>query len=401
MDIPSCDILSLQMKKEEKKIREYFSEKESIQNALLDYLNTENTNEDFFLEKISYLKDRTNNKQAIQKNRQELKNFLFLLLNISNNHHRTPNFFSKVNNILIYLSEIIKLTFSNYDLFQIFQSNKSILLFLISQRIILLDENILKEIFEEGPQETPKYCHFFVPEIKRNLNDTEKVTRIEEEILKVNEHNFEDYEQKRLIGENDSYISSLIRSDSINDFIEYISQFNISISSEINQSIFETNQFLIDKKPTLIEYAGFFGSIQIFKYLLVNKATLTPSLWLYAIHSNNPELIHLLEENNIKPDDATFEECFEESIKCHHNELANYFENNYLNYNSEKENYNEKAISCIFKYSNYTFFPDNFIENFVFFYLCKYDYSEIVKHLLKSIENEIKYIDEIPTILFF
>ena len=119
MDFPSCDVSSLQMKKEETKIREYFSEKENIQYALLEYLDTPNANEESFLEQISYLKKRTNNKQAIRKNRQELKNFLFLLLNISNNHHRTTNFFSKVNNILTYLSEIIKLTFSNYVLFQI------------------------------------------------------------------------------------------------------------------------------------------------------------------------------------------------------------------------------------------------------------------------------------------
>lgn len=53
------------------------------------------------------------------------------------------------------------------------------------------------------------------------------------------------------------------------------------------------------KSISIIEYASFFGSIQIFQYLIMNKVELKPSLWLYAIHSQNAELISLLEENKI------------------------------------------------------------------------------------------------------
>ena len=58
----------------------------------------------------------------------------------------------------------------------------------------------------------------------------------------------------------------------------------------------------MQKTPTLIEYSTFFGSIQIIQYLKYNKVPLTNSLWLYAIHSNNTEVIHFLEENEIKPE---------------------------------------------------------------------------------------------------
>ena len=51
------------------------------------------------------------------------------------------------------------------------------------------------------------------------------------------------------------------------------------------------------KKPTLIEYAAFNGSIQIFQYLKMNKVELNEELWSYAIHSGNAQIIHLLEEN--------------------------------------------------------------------------------------------------------
>ena len=32
---------------------------------------------------------------------------------------------------------------------------------------------------------------------------------------------------------------------------------------------------------------------------MMNEVDLTSSLWLYAIHSNNAELIHMLETNNV------------------------------------------------------------------------------------------------------
>ena len=97
-----------------------------------------------------------------------------------------------------------------------------------------------------------------------------------------------------------------------------------------NISIFETNPFLIKRKASLIEYAAFFGSIQIFKYLQLNNVELTPSLWLYAIHCNNPEIIHLLEENHVIPEDKSYFECYKESIKCHHNNIANYIKDNLI-----------------------------------------------------------------------
>ena len=62
----------------------------------------------------------------------------------------------------------------------------------------------------------------------------------------------------------------------------------------------------------------------------MNNVKLTSSLWIYAIHSRNAELIHLLEENGIESEDKTFEECLKESIKCHHNDIANYIKENCL-----------------------------------------------------------------------
>ena len=48
---------------------------------------------------------------------------------------------------------------------------------------------------------------------------TEERKTIEDELLKQDPNIFEDFEEKCQLGENDSYISSLIRNDSIEDFI--------------------------------------------------------------------------------------------------------------------------------------------------------------------------------------
>lgn len=86
------------------------------------------------------------------------------------------------------------------------------------------------------------------------------------------------FNQKRKIGENDSYLCQIIRQDSIEDFISHVNRLNMSLHIKIKRSAFETNTFLIMNDPTLIEYATFFGSIQILQYLRMNNVELTPSL---------------------------------------------------------------------------------------------------------------------------
>ncbi|KAK8899033.1 hypothetical protein M9Y10_001330 [Tritrichomonas musculus] len=115
--------------------------------------------------------------------------------------------------------------------------------------------------------------------------------------------------ENRKKGENDSYICKLIQEELIEEFITYVNQSNISLKSTIKPSIYETNAFLIQKQNesndnspgisgfsfgfnqcnsndiinngvTLMEYAAFFGSIQIFQYLEINGAEMNQTLWL-------------------------------------------------------------------------------------------------------------------------
>ncbi|KAK8889028.1 hypothetical protein M9Y10_033771 [Tritrichomonas musculus] len=163
-----------------------------------------------------------------------------------------------------------------------------------------------------------------------------------------------------------------------------MNQANISTNAVISTSIFETNSFLLkNKNTTLIEYAAFYGSIQIFQYLQNNNAELTPSLWLYAIHSKNAELLFLLEENKIE---KSIDKCLIESIKCHHNDFVNYFvDNNEINLND--------YFVYLLKYYNIEYVKPEFIQKSFLFEYIKYDYTVFYKDLIYDVDiNKIKKI---------
>ena len=118
-----------------------------------------------------------------------------------------------------------------------------------------------------------KYYFFIkdhIPESKRNL--------IVLEISRYFDETIESFTKKGHIGENDSILASLIRQDSVEEFITYINWNSYSLSSKIKLPIFETNSFLINKYLSFIEYTAFFGSIQIVQYLIFNKVQIYDDL---------------------------------------------------------------------------------------------------------------------------
>ena len=149
---------------------------------------------------------------------------------------------------------------------------------------------------------------------------------------------------------------------------------------------------MIENKPSLIEYSAFFGSIQIFKYLYLNGCNLTPSLWIYSIHGNDPEIISILEENKITPQDETFIECYNESIKCHHIDVTEYILKNFLENKSDDDLI---QISKSIKYYNFLYFPNELNSVYTFQQLCRYDYFNLVKYLLDKKEIDVNAIYKI------
>ena len=353
---------------------EYLTKMKQTQEDILGFLE-DDTNLDYqeFFENI--------NLQNIKENPKKLKEYLHLISNISNHHFRTPHLIQKVEKILDFLKDDIKQSFSNFNIFNIFKDNKRILLYLLEEEIIKIDKYIVLTM-TNSTYEKAHYYEYFFPELISFL----KSEPIEKTEL---------FEKNRRIGENDDYISKLIQNDSVEEFITYVNQANLSLTSEIKDSIFETNPFLNKNRPTFLEYSAFYGSIQIFQFLYMNKVKLTPSIWSYAIHGKNPDMIHMLEESEIKLD---YKECFIESIKCHHNDIANYVETNFLQIDPKED----KGIAMnILSHFNFGYFKHVITSRLFFFYLLINDYPELVEILLKTTDININKEYILKSFVFF
>ncbi|KAK8896811.1 hypothetical protein M9Y10_014732 [Tritrichomonas musculus] len=365
----------------QEEIKKYVSEKKEIYNILLKLLEDSESNEtDFqnFFECINLQKERS---------REKFTHLFQLITNIANNHHREKTFFQTICQIIDYYQGLIKQTFSNIDIYNIFKSNKLILLYLFEKEIIVIDGIIAQEIYKTVETNGNRYCHFFYPEIKKFLKEYQ-IQCIENELLSKDPNFFDYFDEKRFLGENDSRICSIIRADSIDEFIEYVNETKISLTSKVDTSLFESNSFLIENEATLIEYSAFFGSIQIFQYLKMNDVELNPNLWLFVIHSRSAELVHLLETSKVESPDNSFVSCFIESIKCHHNDIAEYIESNLMIKKSQEEK-KEDIFSSVLQCHNYMHFPSDFQRGSEFFYLCSNHYNTLVKIFMRKNEEYV------------
>lgn len=351
-------------------------EMKGIQNKLLEYIDKEHNTEENFQNINQLLID-----QKILENRHDTSTFLYLISKIANNHHRVNDFFTKIEHVIKSIKDDILKHFTNTEIFDIFKQNKRLLLFLLQEKMIQFDTKIVSKIIE-GKYRELFYPHYFYTEIKPFIScilDTDIKRKIPE-----------NFDQKRSNGENDQIVCELIRNDSIEEFITFVNKKFLPLSSLIDPSIFETNCFLLkNKKLNLIEHAAFFGSIQIFKYLHINGVELKPSIWIQAIHGNNPEVINYIQEKNVVPDDQSYEECLKEAVKCHHNDIVVYILDYLLDKKVETVNrhkkYNKNLLVYCFHYRNYISFPSRFQNNrFLFHYACEYDYFYIVKSLLND-----------------
>ncbi|KAK8842426.1 hypothetical protein M9Y10_026009 [Tritrichomonas musculus] len=332
-------------------IQEFLIKMANIQNALLHFIESE-PNETNFQNFVKLVEDN-----QIQKDRQKFHSFLYLLNKVSNNHNRNTDFISKFEKILNFYASYIKQTFSNTEIFHIFENNKRILLFLINEKIVSIDHHINKSM-QEGQLKNANYFDYF------------------------QKFNSEEFEDQRKSGVNDDTICNLIQKDLIKEFIIFVNKNNVPLKSKIKHSIFETNSFLNKKdEVTLIEYAAFYGSLQIFNYLRMNEVELTPSLWLCAIHSRNEEMIFILQDYLIEPEYNDYSKCYAEAIKCHHNDIANFIKETKM---KESKDISIFSLKQAIKNYNFNFIPKDSINESTFYELVKYDQAFLVQNLLEA-----------------
>ena len=354
-------------------IQEYINGKKEIQKEMLFLLSEEQATKEPNFSKLIQLFQN----QKIFEDSNEFKEILYLIESLANNHYRSSNFYNIINQILLLLKNEFPKYLTPSEIFNFFASNNLIILCLLENKVLNMTYYVAESITLYDNDKI-----FFYNEIKPFLSQKE----IDEIEKKIEEYDFdrdpEIFEKNRKKGENESYYCQLIRKDLIDDFIIFVNQTNFSLKSIIKKSIFETNEFLLDNETTLIEYAAFYGSLQIFNYLRLNNVELRPILWLYSIHGRNAEIIHLLEENGVTPPENSYEKCLEEAINCHHNEIAEYIQNRYLKLNETNEN--ETIKTAIISSSNFEYFPNDFSDENAFFDLCKYSYFALVEYMLKN-----------------
>lgn len=267
-------------------------------NALLEYFDNPSSAEDTYDDLVILITS------LIKKDKNEFTCLLELISFICNNHNRSYNLINKIEQLLTHFKADIQKYYMNSEIFDFFKDNKRILLLLIENEIITIDEYIFSKI-TSTKYVSMNYLEYFQPEISPFLT-TKLINKYKSRnpdlaktdfIEKIKNQEITDiFYKKRREGENDNYLCRVIRDNAIDDFIIFETQSGLSLNTFIKSSIFETNSFLIGKNITLIEYTVFFGSIQIFNYLYKNGVELSSSLLPYAIHGNNPEIIHLLEE---------------------------------------------------------------------------------------------------------
>lgn len=357
-------------------IKEYVDQKKRLYDLFITFVEQENENDEDDRLLFDYI-----DKLKIKENRDELESFFNLIIIVSNNHYRTPQFLNQIKKIILFLQNSIKQTFSNSEIIKFSLKNRMILLILFKYKIANINDKVYSD-FNRDLQ------IFFYPEIceyyEGDFNET-----IKSRFHDIDPQIFDDFETKRQIGENDSYLSRLIRDDSINEFVIYVTQTDISLSNaKIKKSIYETNQTFIYKDPTLIEYAAYHGSIKIFNFLRMKNAKLTPSLWIYAIHGRNSQIIHLLQEFNVLPPASrynrkglSYEKCLKKAVKCHHNDIAYYIENNLISGDDLK--IYENVVDYSIRYHNFEFFPDDLNLTSIILYFAKYNHLAMIKFFFK------------------
>ena len=352
-----------------------------IQNVLLNIIEKDDISSfEIFLKLIT--------NYQIQEDKHKFELLVHLISCISNNHHRSLGFFDKIQQIIFSISDKLKEYYSNSEIFHFFKNNKRVILILIELKIITIDKSIISAMFQ-NKHYLAKYPEYFYPEIEPFLND-DLIKNINEGKLlqefintknkkKMTKEEFQIFDKKRKIGEDDRRICEIIRRDSVIEFIRFINESDIPLNYLFEYpSIFETNKLLIKYKTSLIEYATFFGSIKIIQYLHLNGVELESSLWNFAVHSNNPHLIHYLEDNIYDDNTLNYSKYMIELIKCHSVSFTDYFLNNLLDVNDTSFH-----VYCV-QYFNFEFFPENLGTNDIFIYLCKYNYIDIVKDLLNE-----------------
>ena len=167
----------------EKLIQTYIDEKKELQSLVLQIIEQLDTIDDTKIKNLMIFMST----HQYKENKPELEHFLHLISIISDNHHRGPNFFEKIEKILSNSSQFYKPTLSNEEIFSIFQQSKPILLILLKTEIITIDTTIFQYLMSFTEFKGDETYNYFYPELDsfikaRGINDPQYQFKLNEDI---------------------------------------------------------------------------------------------------------------------------------------------------------------------------------------------------------------------------
>ncbi|OHT14569.1 hypothetical protein TRFO_14965 [Tritrichomonas foetus] len=289
---------------------------------------------------------------------------IFVHLSIYFNHPETKDeeIFAKRQDIFfIILRELIlkhslKKSINQLTLFIIFKQNQHLLFFLYEEgifnisflitKISFLNKNLLilfhSEIKKFNPILYERLKEQFI--LKKKFLYPKDQLQEAYSIIEDEKGNITEI-LKQIHSQNQ--IAKIIRKDDVNCFIDFISHNdNFDLNSRIMPSFYENNPDITNKSfgISLLEYSMAFGSINIFRYLWLNKVEYSEISLLYSIIGNNYEIIHLVEEELEVIEKEIVEEIEEKSEKVYFN----------INYLKSIEYYHPEFIEYFFDPNNST-----------------------------------------------
>ena len=326
----------------ENRYREQFNAIVEFQNKLSELSDSTFENTINFLNSLSSI--FLNDKHCLQR----------LLLVINSSLNSEPLKICQYQKLFNFLKDKLIQYFSSDELFIMFKTNKPALLFLSNlncfdvSSLLFLDIHNIDLLF------------YFAPEILTSLkNKKRKFGEINFREYLYEKMNITEHIETRAKLANIDPISIAIRDDNLEMFQDIISHSNIDemSSTKIQYSFFEPfhfiNQMIKMELLSLIEYASFFGSINIFKFLLTNDNNLTKFRGKFAIAGGNAEIIHILEENDINFNSL---DCLSTAIQFNHNDIVHYL------HDTKEVKYDIKLIQTCVQYENISILEEIFNE---------------------------------------
>lgn len=118
-----------------------------------------------------------------------------------------------------------------------------------------------------------------------------------------------------------------LKYDKIDELIKYSESTTFNVNQKCIMNPFD-DVFVGDPNFTLIKFAAAFGSIECFKFLLMNKAAIDENLAKFAVIGGNLEIIRICYQNKIN-----LRNCHAIAIQYHQNNVFDWLQENINNQN--------------------------------------------------------------------